>query len=64
MKRIPIKMLPEDVPLFVAIKEELDQNERKINRNMRVVICALAANVVCTAYVAYKLYRGLVQAWG
>lgn len=50
--------------LYEAIKKEIDQNERKINRNVRVVIVALVINLMGTAYVAYRLYYGLLNAWG
>ena len=58
------EMMPEDVMLFAAIKREIDQNERKINRNMRLVIGALVINLAGTAYIAYRLYHGLLNAWG
>ena len=58
------EMMPEDVMLFEAIKKEIDQNERKITRNMRVIIVALIINLAGTAYVAYRLYHGLLNAWG
>lgn len=57
-------ILPEDRAFFEAIKFEIDQNERKINRLMWVIIMAVTWNLVGTAYIAYRLYYGLLNAWG
>ena len=58
------EMMPEDVMLFAAIKREIDQNERKLTRVMWVVVCALGINLAATTYVAWRLYHGLLNAWG